>query len=245
RPESGHDGHDTLAALHQLRVEHTLGGVVDRDDERLPLLGDQREPPMAAAVQMHQFAPARPRLAAPAVPPPRPAVRQQAGLLQRRLHVGVGQRYPVLAPGDLVEVPRIEADVLLAIEPQEPLDFGEGRPAWRRPPAAAVEQPEVAITRKAPAPAPHTARRAADDVRRLDPGDLAAHCPQYHLTNRHGPLQGHWRIEHAGPPSRHSDSPGLAERTDHLLRKADRSCAPYRSSPGPLDGAPQVGLASV
>src|SRR5262249_50266438 len=35
------------------------------------------------------------------------------------------------------------------------------------------------------------------------------------------------------------------ERTDHLLRKADRSCAPYRSSPGPLDGAPQVGLASV
>src|SRR4029434_1564781 len=128
----------------------------------------------------------------------------------------------------LVEVPRVEAGVLFAIEPQEALDFGEGRPPRRGPAAPAVEEAEVAITRKAPAPAAHTARRAADDLRRLDPADLPAHRAQHHLTNRHSPLKGHRRIEHAGPPSRHSDPPGRAERTDHLLRQADRSCAPYR-----------------
>src|SRR5262249_9560511 len=114
-------------------------------------------------------------------------------------------------------------------ELQEALDLGERRPPRRRPPPPTVQQAEVTIPRKAPAPAAQTARRAADDLRRLDPRDLPAHRPQHHLSNRHGPLQGHRRIEHAGPPSPHSDSPGLAERTDHLLRKADRSCALYTS----------------
>src|SRR4030095_4517147 len=182
---------------------------------------------MAAAVEVHQLAPARPRLAAAPVADARPGLRQQAGLLQSRLHVRIGQRHPVLAARDLVEVPGVEAGVLLAIEPPEALDFGEGGPPRRGPPAPAVEEAEVAIAREAPAPAAQTARRAADDLRRLDPADLPAHCAQHHLTNRHSLLQGHRRIEHAGPPSRHSDSPGLAERTDHLLRKADRSCAPY------------------
>src|SRR5262249_37074642 len=111
---------------------------------------------------------------------------------------------------------------------REALACGEGRPPRRGPTAPAVEQAEVAITRKAPAPAAQAAWRAANDLRRLDPGDLPAHGTQHHLTNRHGPLQGHRRIEHAGPPSRHSDSPGRAELTAQLLRKADTSCAPYR-----------------
>src|SRR5690349_9396272 len=100
---------------------------------------------MAAAVEVHQFAPAWPRLAAPPMAAARPVLRQQAGLLQRRLHVRVGQRHPMLAARDLVEVPRVETGVLLAIEPQEPLDFGEGCPPRRGPPAPAVEEAEVAI----------------------------------------------------------------------------------------------------
>src|SRR5262249_23467781 len=168
-----------------------------------------------------------PRLAAPPVAAARPVLRQQAGLLQGRLDVGVGQRHAVLAARDLVEVSRVEAGVPRAIELQESLDFGEGRPPRRGPPTPPVEQAEIAIAGKAPAPAAHTARRAAHDLCRLNPGDPPAHRAQHPLTNGHGPLQGHWRIEHAGPPSRYSDSPGLAERTDHLLRKADRSCAPY------------------
>src|SRR5262249_29513649 len=83
------------------------------------------------------------------------------------------------------------------------------------------------IVLKTPAPPPQTARCTADNLRRLDPADLAAHGSQHDLANRHGPLQGRWRIEHRRPPGRHSGPPGPAERTEHLLRKADRSCAPY------------------
>src|SRR5262245_38213947 len=192
---------------------------------------------MATAVQVYQFPPARPRCPPPPVAPARPVLGQQPGFLQRRPHVRVGQRDPVLTARDLVEVPRVEARVLRAIELQEALDFGEGRPPRRGPPAPPVEQAKVAITRKAPTPAPQTARRTPDDLRRLDPGDLSAHRPQHHLSNRHGPLQGRRRIEHAGPPGQHSDSPRLAQRTDHLLRKADRSCALYIPSPTPVASA--------
>src|SRR4029077_5806062 len=62
--QGGQDGAETFAALDQLRIEHTRGGVVHRDDQGLPLLGDQREPAMAAAVEVDQLAPAWPRLAA-------------------------------------------------------------------------------------------------------------------------------------------------------------------------------------
>src|SRR5262249_5200301 len=151
-----------------------------------------------------------------------------------RSPIRVGERHPGLAAGDRVKAPRVERRVLLAIEPQEALAVGEGGPPRRGPTAPAVEEPEVAIARKPPAPAAQTARRAADDLCRLDPGDLPAHRTQHHLTDRHGPLQGHRRIEPAGPPSRHSDSPGPAERTVHLLRKADRSCAPYSRLAVPL-----------
>ena len=117
RSQGRQDGLDTLAALDQLRIEHALGGVVHRDDQGLPLLGDPREPAMAATVEVHQLAPARARLAAAPVAAARPMLRQQAGLLQSRLHVRVGQRPPVRAARDLVEVPRVEAGVLFTIEP--------------------------------------------------------------------------------------------------------------------------------
>src|SRR6185312_8704905 len=122
---------------------------------------------MATAVQVYQLPPARPRCAPPSVAPARPVLWQQPGFLQRRLDVRVRQRDPVLTARDLVEVPRVEARILLAIKLQEALDFGERRPPRRGPTAPTVEQAKVAITRKAPPPAPQTARRTADDLRRL------------------------------------------------------------------------------
>src|SRR5262252_1345208 len=189
---------------------------------------------MPTPVEVHQFAPARPRLPAAPVAAPRAVLGQQPGFLQRRLDVCVGQRHPVLTARDLVEVPRVEPDVPLAIELQETLDLAEWRSPRRRPTPPTVEQAEVAITRKTPAPTPHTTRRAANNLRRLDPRDLPAHRAQHHLSNCHGPLQRRRRIEHAGPPGPLSDSPRLAQRTDHLLRKADRSCALYSKGFGPL-----------
>lgn len=87
---------------------------------------------MATAVQVYQLPPARPRGAPPSGAPARPVLWQQPGFLQRRLDVRVGQRDPVLTARDLVEVPRVEARVLLAIKLHEALDFGERRPAAAR-----------------------------------------------------------------------------------------------------------------
>jgi len=71
-----------------VRVQENVRGrrvyVVHRDDQRLPRLGHLREPPMPAAVRVHQFAPARPRLAATAVPDVRPVRWQQASFSAAR-----------------------------------------------------------------------------------------------------------------------------------------------------------------
>ena len=52
RAQRAHDGRDAFAPLAQLGVEHVLGGVVDDDDHRQPLLGHEGQPLMPTAVEV-------------------------------------------------------------------------------------------------------------------------------------------------------------------------------------------------
>jgi len=60
--ERAHDGLQRLRGP-ELGVEQTLGGVVEHGDERLPLVGTERQPGMGAAIQVQELAEAGARLA--------------------------------------------------------------------------------------------------------------------------------------------------------------------------------------
>ena len=228
-PERHHDGGRALAPLEQLGVQQVLGGIVDDGQQGLPLRGHEGQPGVEAAIEVQQLAKARAGLPAPAVPPARPPLGQQARLLERRLDVGVGQGDVVVATRELVEVAAIEALVPLAVEPQHTLDLSHRRPPQRGPPAPSIEESLIASVFEAPAPAAHRAIGAPDDFGGLHPTDRPTHRPQHHFPNRHGPLQGRRREEHGRPPGQPSHSTRPAQqRTVHLLSGADRSCAPYK-----------------
>jgi hypothetical protein len=133
-----------------------LGGVVDHGQQGQLGLGPEGQPAVAAAVQVHQFAEARPRLAAPAMPAAGPALGHQAGRLQRLLDERVGQRHAVLSPGGLIEVPDIEPGVAVPgpvpvpVELQKPLHLGHRHRPRRGPTAPVIEQPVVAVLLIAP-----------------------------------------------------------------------------------------------
>jgi hypothetical protein len=110
-----------------------LGGVVDDGEQGLVLLGHESQPRMPTAIEVQEFAEARARLAAAAVPGAGAALGEQAGELPGRLHRGVGQRDGIVATGDLIEVAAIEAEIALAVEPQHPLDVGDRGAAGRGP----------------------------------------------------------------------------------------------------------------
>ena len=99
---------------------------------------------MAPAVEMQQFAHARPRLPPAAMAAAGAVAGQPTGVLQRRFHVGVRPLHAVVALRDLIEMAPVEAGVTLAIEPPDPLDLRAGRLARRGPSAAAIEQAVVA-----------------------------------------------------------------------------------------------------
>jgi hypothetical protein len=78
------------------------------------------------------------------------ALGHQAGGLQGLLDEAVGQLHAVLAPGELMKGPDVEAGVpvawpiALAVQPQHALDLGEGHGAGRGLSATAIEQPVIA-----------------------------------------------------------------------------------------------------
>src|SRR5882724_3458349 len=165
---------DTLAALHELGIEQALGRIVHDDDEGRPGVRGQGQPAMATAVEMQQFAEARPRLAPPPMAAARPAPAHEAGLLQGLPDEAVRQPHVMLAPDDVAEAPHIEAGVAvaraiaLAIEPEHALHLVHGHRAWRaRPPQ--MEQPGAAAVLIAQAYPLHRPRTHAQDVGHLKP----------------------------------------------------------------------------
>ena len=122
-----HDRHEPFAAVDEVRIEHSFGGVIDGGDEGVVLRWAQGEPAMATAIKVHELAEAGARLAPAPMPTPGAMFGQQPRPLQRDFDVRIGQRDAVLAPRDVMEVTGVEARVVLAIELQKALHFVEGR----------------------------------------------------------------------------------------------------------------------
>src|SRR6185503_1510333 len=135
-------------------------------DEGEPLVGDEGEPVMAAAVEMQQLAEARARLAAPPV--------AAAGAV-------LGHE-----PGALVEVADIEPLIAVAVEREQALDLAHGGPLRRGHLPAAIEQSVIAVVLQLPSQAPDAAGAAAQDLGRLDPGQLAIQGSHDDFVDLHG-----------------------------------------------------------
>ena len=139
-PERLHDRAGGFAALDELGIEELLRRIVDHDEQRVPGVGDEGEPAMAATVEMQQFPETGPRLAPPPVAAPGAALGHEPRPLEGGLDQRVGEGHAVIPPGQLVEVPDIEPVVPLAIQPEDPLELAQGDPPGRRGLAAAIEQ---------------------------------------------------------------------------------------------------------
>jgi hypothetical protein len=191
-----HDGGGALAAVAELGIEDVLGGVIHDGDEREVLLGDQREPAGAAAVEMEQLPEARAGLAPAAVAAPGAVLGHEAGHLPRLLDEGVAERHAVLSVGAAPEVADIEAGIAIAVEAQQPLDLGNRGPFGRRRPPAPIEQLLHAIALELPPQPAHAPGAPAENVRRLQPGELPTERSQDDLLDLHGTLHGADGVAH-------------------------------------------------
>ena len=126
----------------------------------------------------------------------------------------------MVAPDQLVEVAHVEALVALAVEPEDPLELGQGDPPGRGRLAAAIEQPGDSVLFKPRAPAAHGPRTQADDIGHMQPRLAAMQGVQEGLVDRHGTLHGRTRIGHRHLLGGDSLSRGLLERSRHLLSGA-------------------------
>ena len=211
----------------ELRVQQALGRIVEHGDEGLLRVGAVAQPGMSTAVEVQQLADARPGLAPSAMPPTGAALTHQAGLLQRQLHEAIGQRHPMIAPSEAVEVAHVPAGKALSVQPHDMLHLERRRLARRRQLPPIVQRHGAAGFKPRP-PAPHTAGLNAQHVRCLQPRQGATQCPHDDFLPFHGPL-------HRGRGQHHRHLLGCrwlycaprAKRTFHLFSGADRSCAPY------------------
>ena len=99
----------------------------------------------------------------------------------------------------LVEVPHVQVEVPLAIEPQHLLDLGQRYPPAPRRAPPPVEQTVVTMLLVALSPAPHRPVADADNLRCLPPAELLRHCPEYHFLYLRRPLHGAPRISVHAP----------------------------------------------
>ena len=81
-PERVHDRPGGFATLDEVGIEELFRRIVDHDEERVPRVGDEGEPAMAAAVEMQQFPETGPGFAPPPVAAPGAAFGHQAGALE-------------------------------------------------------------------------------------------------------------------------------------------------------------------
>src|SRR5437667_10061663 len=147
----------------------------------------------------------------------------QSGTLQRQLHPAVAQLDLMLVLQLLLEMPHVQIEIPIAVEPQHLLHSRHRHPFRRGLALPPVEQTIIAKRLVTLSPAPHLPITNADDLGRLPPRNLLRHGPQNHFLDFHRPLHRGLRVrEHAShvllpsPP---------AKRTDHLLSQPDISCA--------------------
>ena len=143
---------------------------------------------MTASIQMQQHprqGPTGAPFAVWASPPPLP---HQARPLQGQLHPGITELEAVLFPQLLVEVPHVQIKILLTIQFQHFLDYGQRHPPRARLAPPPVVQPVIAPHFVAPLPPPHLPRADPHDLRRLPPHDPFPDRSQNHFLYLHRPL---------------------------------------------------------
>src|SRR5687768_8207769 len=129
---------------------------------------------MEAAVEMQQFAQARPRLAAAAMSAPGAPLGHEPRGLERLLDEAVRQRHLMIALRHVAEVVHVipgvagARAVAVAVEPQHALHLGYRHRAGRAP-TAVIEQPVVAYPLIAQPQSTHRAWAQAENVGHLQP----------------------------------------------------------------------------
>src|SRR6185312_6072172 len=139
----------------------------------------------------------------------------EPGALQGLLDEGVAEADAMLAPGELVEVADIEPLIAVAVEREQALDLAHGGPLRRGHLPAAIEQSVIAVVLQLPSQAPDAAGAAAQDLGRLDPGQLAIQGSHDDLVDFHGTLHGAGWIEHGHLLGSHSSHPTRLKRSCH------------------------------
>src|SRR5580765_8222159 len=183
---------------------------------------------MRAAVDMQQLPEAGARLAAAAVPTPRAALGEQAGGLQEPFDERVAERDPMVALGELMKVGRIKPGVLLLVEARDARDLRHGGAAGRGLVPPAIPEPVIAALLIPQPPAAQGAGPPAQDILRLQPGQLSTDGLHQHFLHLHRSLHDGRGIGHVGPPGPPCPAPRRPlERSIHVLLTADISCATY------------------
>ena len=183
---------------------------------------------MATAVEMEQLADTWARLAAAPMAAPRPLLRHEAGGLEGLFHEGIAEREAMLAAGEAMKVPHVEPLIVLAVEGEQALDLGDGRPFRGGRLPTAIEQPVIAEVFQPPAQSPNAAGTATKKVGGLEPGELAVESSNNDLLDFHGALHGAGRIGHGHLLGSHSCPQRQRERSFHVSIPAAKSRTPYK-----------------
>src|SRR5216110_3871495 len=121
---------------------------------------------------MQELAETGARLAAPPVPAAGLVLGHQARGLQGLLDERIAEAHAMLAPGELVEMPDVEAQVPLAIEREQALHLGDRGALGRGGLPPAVQETVIPVMLQPPADAPNRAGAVAQDVGGLHQGQL-------------------------------------------------------------------------
>src|SRR5579885_2415511 len=206
--------------------EDAAVGVVERHDE--VARGEAGNPGMRRAVEVDEHADHRPALALAAVAAAARGLRRQARGLQDEPRPGVRELEAVLLRGLRPEVLEGEVRVALAAQPTQARDHRHGDPAAPRRAAPLVLEAIVDALLPGAFYAPQVPRRQAENVRRLQPGELAVDRLHDHLLARHRPdLPGHL-------PPHVLHGTGVAVRADifECLWSGHLQCVPHSSCRG-------------
>src|SRR5438552_9089611 len=184
---------------------------------------------------MQELAETGARLAAPPVPAAGLVLGHQARGLQGLLDERIAEAHAMLAPGELVEMPDVEPQIVLAIEREQALHLGDRGALGRGGLPPVVQEPVIPVMLQPPADAPDRAGAVAQDVGGLHPGQLPVDGPQDHFLYFHGTLHSAARVGHGLLLGGHSCHAARSERSTHVSILGGQLTYPQQICPVALD----------
>src|SRR5262249_2404883 len=148
--------------------------------------------------------------------------------------------HAMVAASELVEVADVKALVPVAIQGEQVLHLGDGRPLGRRRAAAAIKEAVIAVVLEAPAEAANATFTAPENRSDLGPGQLPGNAAQNHLLGFHGTLHSAGRIGHRHLPGAYSFHAVRQERSFHDSLGSGHFTYLQQRAARALDGAPAI-----